>query len=103
MWPEILSTKIRYFVVNLRFVAIYALYGRFGEKSTFFGTTKVFHGQELHYYMVYIAKYAEFDCKFAVTRKNDAVATKIANMGLTKILEGIIALAERLPTSATLI
>ena len=41
---KILSPYIRYFVAKLRFVAIYD----FGQKRYLFG-------QELHYYMVYIA------------------------------------------------
>ena len=39
-------------------------------------------------------------CSYAQKRR---IVAKIANTGLTKILEGIIALAKRLPTSATLI
>ena len=35
-------------------------------------------------------------------RKNSALVVKIANTSLTKIFTGLFALAERLPTSATL-
>ena len=41
-------------------------------------------------------------CKFAITRKKDAFFAKVANTRLTKIWMAIFALAERLPTSATL-
>ena len=46
---------IGYFVVILRFVVIYTLFGRLlGKKSVFFVKT-VFLGEELHYFLVYIA------------------------------------------------
>ena len=61
---------------------------------------KVFLGQEVHYYMVHIA-YHELDLPFAIMRKSDA-NVKIANTRLTKTYAAIFALAERLPTSATL-
>ena len=60
-WTKVLSTNIRYFVAKLRFVAIFALFWRFGANKSFFGTTIVFHGQELHCYILI--------CKFAVTCK----------------------------------
>ena len=41
-------------------------------------------------------------CKFTITRKNGAFVTKIENKRLTKVFMVIFALAERLPTSATL-
>ena len=41
-------------------------------------------------------------CKFAITRKKDAIVAKIVNLRLTKIFIAIFALVERLPTSATL-
>ena len=41
-------------------------------------------------------------CKFAITRKNNAFVAKIVNIRLTKMCMAIFALAERLPTSATL-
>ena len=45
---------ISYF--ELRFVAIYALFfGDLWAKKCLFGSTTVFLGQEVHYYMVYIA------------------------------------------------
>ena len=41
-------------------------------------------------------------CKFAITRKYYAFVAKIVNMRLTEVFKVIFALAERLPTSATL-
>ena len=46
-WTKISSTNIPYFVAILRFVAIYALFGRFRANKCFFGTTTVFLGQEV--------------------------------------------------------
>ena len=57
---KISSPDIRYFVAILRFVAIYALFGRLGAKKCFFGITTVFLGKEVHYYMVYIT-YTEWN------------------------------------------
>ena len=45
---KIVSSNINYFVVIFRFVTIYALFGNLWA-------TKVFFGQEVHYYMVFIA------------------------------------------------
>ena len=42
-------------------------------------------------------------CKFAITRKNHAFVAKIVNTLLTKHFWAVFALAERLPTSATLV
>ena len=52
--------------------------------------------------MTYFAYYTEM-CKFAIERKNNAFAAKIVNTRLTKVFMVIFALAEMLPTSATLI
>ena len=56
-WTKILSTYIGYFVAISRFVAIDTMFGRLGAKRFFLGTTIVFLGQEMHYYMVCIAYY----------------------------------------------
>ena len=50
---KISSPNIRYFV------AIYALFGDLGQKKCLFGSKTVFLGQEVHYYMVYIAYFTE--------------------------------------------
>ena len=56
------------FCRELRFVAIYALFLEiFGQKSAFLGKT-VFLGQEVHYYMIYIAYFTELNlqiCDYA--------------------------------------
>ena len=62
----------------------------------------MFLGQEVHYYMVYIAYFTELICKFAIMRKNDAFVAKMVNTRLTKVFMTILAPDERLPTSATL-
>ena len=46
------------FCCELRFVAIYALFGDLWAKKCLFGSKTVFLWQEVHYYMVYIAYYA---------------------------------------------
>ena len=57
----------------------------------------MFPGQEVHYYMVYIAYYTELNLQIC----DDAFVAKIVNTRLTKNMASF-ALAERLPTSATL-
>ena len=47
------------FCRELRFVAIYALFGDLWAKKFLFGSKTVFLGQEVHYYMVYIAYFTE--------------------------------------------
>ena len=46
----------------LRFVTIYALFGRLWAKEVlFFGSKTAFLGQEVHFYTVYIAYYTELN------------------------------------------
>ena len=47
------------FCRELRFVAIYALFGDLWAKKCLLGSKTVFLGQEVHYYMVYIAYFTE--------------------------------------------
>ena len=47
------------FFRELRFVAIYALFGDLWAKKCLFGSKTVFLGQEVHYYMVYFAYFTE--------------------------------------------
>ena len=76
----------------------------FGQTKCFFGSRTVFLGQEVHYYIVHILHIVlNKICKFVIMCKNDAFVAKIANMRRTKIFVAIFALAERLPTSATLL
>ena len=74
---------------KLRYVAIYALFGDLWAKKCLFGSKTVFLGQEVHFYMVYIAHPPEF----ALTPKHDAFVAKIANTRLTRIFMPIFALA----------
>ena len=47
----------------LRFVTIYALFGRLWAKQMLFLINSVLLGQEMHYYMVYIAHFTELNSK----------------------------------------
>ena len=49
------------FYRKLRFVAIYALPGDLWAKKCPFGSKTVLFGQEMHYYMAYIAYYIELN------------------------------------------
>ena len=73
-----------------------------GKKSALLGQKQCFLGKKcpITRYMLQIILSWSF--KFAIKRKNDAFVAKIANMRLTEIFVGIFALAERLPTAATL-
>ena len=101
---KILSPSVGCFVAILRFVSIYAFFWKtLGKNSVFFGSKTVFLGQEVHYYMVYIAYFTELIwqiCDYAQKRAFDA---KIVNTRLTKIFIAIFAPDERLPSSATLV
>ena len=61
----------------------------------------MFLWQEVHYYMVCIAYFTELKMQIC-DYKNHAFVAKIANTRLTERFLTIFALAERLPTSATL-
>ena len=66
------------------------------------GSKTVFFGQEVHYYMVYIAYFSELYLQICDYVQNDAFVAKIVNTRLTKIFMAIFAPDERLPSSATL-
>ena len=60
------------FCRKLRFVAIYALFEELWAKKVPFWVKTVFLGQEVPYYMVYIAKYIELNlqlCNYAQKRR----------------------------------
>ena len=63
----------------------------------------MFLGQEVHYYVVYIAYFTELILQICNYAKNDAFDAKIVNTRLTKIIIAIFAPDERLPSSATLL
>ena len=65
---KILSPNIRYFVATLRFVSILALFGRLWAKKVLLLVKNSVSWQEVHYYMVHIAYYAEINlqiCNYA--------------------------------------
>ena len=86
VWTQtkILSPHIRYFVANQDLSRFTHFLEIFGQKKCLFWSKTVFLGQEVHYYMVYIAHVA-----------------KLINMRL-KICMAIFAITKRLPTCATL-
>ena len=59
----------------------------------------MFLGQEMHYYIVYIASY--WLKKLQLRAITTHFVAKIVNTRLTKVFMAIFALAERLPTAAT--
>ena len=78
-FTKFLGTNIRYFVAILRFVAIYALFGRLGAKKCSFETTTAFLGHEVHYYRVYIAYYT-FVVIFALAERSQTSAPLVRPM-----------------------
>ena len=56
---ENFKPKHTLFCPELRFVAIYALFGDLWAKKVPFGPKAVVLGQKVHYYMVYIADFTE--------------------------------------------
>ena len=71
---ENFKPKHTLFCRELRFVAIYALFGDLWAKKCLFGSKTVFLGQEVHYYMVYIAYFTELIlqiCDYAQKRREN--------------------------------
>ena len=62
----------------------------------------MFLGQEVHYYMVYIAYFTELILQICDYAQKDAFDAKIVNTRLTKIFIAIFAPDEMLPSSGTL-
>ena len=89
------NSYIRYLVVLLRFVAMYAFFGEFGQKKSVFWAKSA----QKQFYGVWSALLT----KFAFTRKNKRrFCCENSKTRLTKICMAIFAFAEKLPTSATL-
>ena len=65
---ENFKPKHTLFCRELRYVAIYALFGDHWAKECLFGSKTVFLGQEVHYYMIYIAYFTELNVRFANLR-----------------------------------
>ena len=89
------------FCRELRFVAIYALFGDLRAKKVPFWVKNSVSWARITWYILQIL--LSLSCKFAITRKNDAFVTKIVNTRLTKISMAIFVPDERLPSSATLV
>ena len=69
---ENFQPKHTLFYRELRFVAIYALFGDLWAKKCLFGSKTVFLKQEVHYFMVYIAYFTELGlqmCDYAQKRR----------------------------------
>ena len=69
---ENFKPKHTLFCRELRFFAIYALFGDLWAKKCLLGSKTVFLGQEVHYYMVYIAYFTELIlqiCDYAQKRR----------------------------------
>ena len=83
VWPrtKFFSPNIRYFVAKLKFVAIYTLFGNILAKKWVSGSKTLFLGQEVHYYMGYIAHYTVQFANLQSCAKNEAFVAKIANRG----------------------
>ena len=88
VWTQtkILSPNISYFVVNCYLLRFTHFLEIFGQKKCLFGSETVFFGQEVHYYMVYVAYCPDSNLQVC----------NYAQMA-------VFALAERQPTSATLL
>ena len=86
---------IHYLVAILRFVAIYALFGRHWVKKVFLFWVKkctITWPYDIYMYMVYLYIYyllfmaLNQICKFVIMRKNDAFVEKIAKRALRRFL-----------------
>ena len=94
-WAKILRSSIRYFVVILRIVAIYALWAKkcffLVKYSLYQAGSEVLHG----IYCLWNLQIGNYAPKRSICRGNSKLAPD-------KSFVAIFALAERLPTSATL-
>ena len=71
-WDENFKPEHTLFCRKLRFVAIYAVFGDLWAKKVPFWVKTVLLGQEVHYYMVYIAYFTELNlqiCDYAQKRR----------------------------------
>ena len=60
-------------------VAIYALFGRLLGKKVLFWVKKVFLGQEVHYYMVYIAYYTDLILQICIYAQKQHICREDSN------------------------
>ena len=76
------------FCRELRFVAIYALFGDLWAKKCLFGSKTVFLGQEVHYYMVYIAYFTELNLQICDYAQKQRICRKNCKYALDKSFHG---------------
>ena len=90
------------FCHELIFVAIYALFGDLWAKKCLFGSKTVFLGQEVHYYMVYIAYFTELILQICDYAQKRRICCENCKYVLDVNFHGHFFPDERLPSSATL-
>ena len=76
------------FCRELRFVAIYAVFGRLWAKIVLFGSKTVFLGQEVHYNMAYITYYTELNLQICDYVQKQRICCKNSKYALDKNLHG---------------
>ena len=87
------------FCRELRLVAIYALFGDLWAKKCLFGSKTVFLGQEVHYYMIYIAYFTGLNLQICDYAQQGRICRKNCKYALD---ENFHDHDERLPSPATL-
>ena len=90
------------FCGELRFVAIYAIFGDLWAKKCLFGSKTVFLGLEVHYYMVYIAYFTELILQICDYAQERRICCENCKYALDENCHGLFCPDERLPSSATL-
>jgi len=105
VWTQtkIWSPNICYFVAVLRFVTICAVFWKTLGKKVLFGVKTVFLAQEVHHYMGYIAYYTGQNLQICNYTQKQRIFRENSEYAPDENFRAIFALAERLPTSATLV
>ena len=67
----------------------------FGQKKCFLGSKTVFLGQEVHFYMVYIAYYTELNFQICKYAQKHRICHENSKYALDENVMAIFALAER--------
>ena len=102
---KILSPNICYFVVTLRFVAIYVLSGRLWAKKVFFfwggGCIKRCFLDNVHYYMVFITYYTELNLHICNYAQKQQICCGNSKYALNENFVAIFAFAERQQPSSS--
>ena len=81
---------------------IYALFGRLWAKKCFFELNTMFIKHEVHYFMICVAYYAESNLQISNYARKRQICRKTSKYAPDESFVANFALAERLPTSATL-